>query len=439
MPYSWCTWTQAKAELAARLAPIGQFWSDAELGLYIALSMRIFNCLTGFWVVEYPINITAPLASNWLPANGTGSPRQPTLSDIDIYTWMEYMLLEPPTGGTWTGTNQFSIAALAQAVQGRRDETLQIGASNVVEITLPITPGASRVTLPDNALDVLRVRYVPADPTVTPTTLQRGDAESFRTFTPGYLQTTATPMRWDVISGPPLALTIDTLSPVPATLEIIIMQAEAVPSPPTATPLGMPDDWAWVPLFGALADVLAAQEEAKDTQRSEYARKRYLEGMAWLKQAPWLMEARVAGMPVATPSVIAADRFAYEWQSNPNAFPQIVIAGVDLYAISPTPTADTSVMLVVISNAPIPTAGNQEIQVPRDVMDAILDEAEHLAVFKCGTYELTASMGLHEAFLGTAKRWNARIRESGIFPTTLRSPEPRGEVQQPRFAEPGKE
>jgi hypothetical protein len=293
--------------------------------------------------------------------------------------------------------------------------------------------------LPDNALDVLRVRYVPADPTVTPTTLQRGDAESFRTFTPGYLQTTATPMRWDVISGPPLALTIDTLSPVPATLEIIIMQAEAVPSPPTATPLGMPDDWAWVPLFGALADVLAAQEEAKDTQRSEYARKRYLEGMAWLKQAPWLMEARVAGMPVATPSVIAADRFAYEWQSNPNAFPQIVVAGVDLYAISPTPAADTSVMLVVIGNAPIPTAGNQEIQVPRDVMDAILDEAEHLAVFKCGTYELTASMGLHEAFLGTAKRWNARIRESGIFPTTLRSPEPRSETQQPRFAEPGKE
>ena len=62
---------------------------------------------------------------------------------------MEYMLLEPPTGGTWTGTNQFSIEAIAQAVQGRRDETLQVGATNVTEIPLPLTPGTSRVTLPD--------------------------------------------------------------------------------------------------------------------------------------------------------------------------------------------------------------------------------------------------------------------------------------------------
>jgi hypothetical protein len=201
----------------------------------------------------------------------------------------------------------------------------------------------------------------------------------------------------------------------------------------------MPDDWAWVPLFGALADVLAAQEEARDTQRAEYARKRYLEGMAWLKQAPWLMEARITNVPVATPSVVAADRFNYGWQTNSAAFPQVVVAGVDLYGVSPPPTADTSVMLVVVANAPIPTADNQDIQVPRDVMDALLDESEHLATFKMAGSDFATSLALHESFLATAKRWNARIRESGIFATTLRSEVPRGEVQQPRFAETGKE
>jgi hypothetical protein len=40
--------------------------------------------------------------------------------------------------------------------------------------------------------------------------------------------------------------------------------------------------------------------------------------------------------------------------------------------------------------------------------------------------------------LGAAKRFNARIQESGIFATTLRSEVPRGEVQQPRFAETGR-
>ena len=341
--FSWLTFGQAKAELATRLFPVGGFWSDTERGRYIAWAMRIFNCLTAFWVAEYPITLQSPF-TNWNAANGSGSPRQPILSDIDIYTMMEYMLLEPPTGGTWTGTNQFSIEALAQAVQGRRDETLQVGATSVTEITLPLTPGTSRATLPDTALDVLRVRWVPATDQGSPAVLQRGDAESFRTFTPGYLQTTEPPLRWDVISGPPLALTLDTLSPVPATLQVLIMQAEPVPVPPAATPLGMPDDWAWVPLFGALADVLAAQEEARDTQRAEYARKRYLEGMAWLKHAPWLMVARITNMPVATPSVIAADRFNYGWQTNAAAFPQVVVAGVDLYGVSPTPTAATSVM-----------------------------------------------------------------------------------------------
>jgi hypothetical protein len=115
------------------------------------------------------------------------------------------------------------------------------------------------------------------------------------------------------------------------------------------------------------------------------------------------------------------------------------VAGVDLYGVSPTPTAATSVMLVVVANAPIPAADNQEIQVPRDVMDALLDEAEHLATFKMAGSDFTASMELHQAFLGTAKRWNARIQESGIFATTLRSEVPRGEDQQPRFALPGKE
>jgi hypothetical protein len=438
--FSWLTFGQAKAELATRLSNENPpfFWSDAERGLYIAWAMRIFNCLTAFFVAEYPITLQSPFV-NWNAANGSGSPRQPILSDIDIYTMMEYMLLEPPTGGTWTGTNQFSIEALAQAVQGRRDETLQVGATNVAEITLPLTPGTSRATLPDTALDVLRVRWVPATGQGSPAVLQRGDAESFRTFTPGYLQTTEPPLRWDVISGPPLALTLDTLSPVPATLQVLIMQAEPVPAPPAATPLGMPDDWAWVPLFGALADVLAAQEEARDTQRAEYARKRYLEGMAWLKQAPWLMEARITNVPVATPSVVAADRFNYGWQTNSAAFPQVVVAGVDLYGVSPPPTADTSVMLVVVANAPIPTADNQDIQVPRDVMDALLDESEHLATFKMAGSDFATSLALHESFLATAKRWNARIRESGIFATTLRSEVPRGEVQQPRFAETGKE
>lgn len=439
MPYSWLTWAQAKAELASRLNdPNGIQWSDVECGLYLGYAMRLFNCMTAFWVAEYPIQLEPPFTQNWFPANGSGSPRQPQLSDIDLYTMMEYMLYEPATGGTWTGTNQFSIAALAQAVQGRRDESIQIGATNVAEISLPITPNTSRVVLPDNVLDVIRVRYVPAPNQGAPGPLNRGDAESFRTFTPSYLQTTQSPLRWDVISGPPLALTVDTLVPVPATLQALVIQAEPVPAPPAATPLGLPDDWSWVPMFGALGDLLNMQEESRDVRRAEYAMKRYLEGLEWIRKAPWLLEARINNVAAKTPSVIAADRFNYEWQTNPSAFPSVIVGATDLYAVSPIPTGNLGVTLVVVENAPVPTADDQEVQVPRDVMDALLDEAEHIAQFKRGGPEFEVTLALHQSFLGATERWNSRIREAGIFSSTLRAPEQRLDQQQPRFGIPPK-
>ena len=434
MAYSWLTWSEAQAELSSRLSDTSQqFTVAAEVPLYLALAMQMWNCLTGFWLVEYPVSLTPPLTGNWQPANGSGSPRQQTQTDLSLYTLIEYMLLENPVGGgTWTGTPQFNTEMLSQAVQGRRDEALQIGASNMVEILLPITANANRVTLPDNALDVRRVVYVPA--TGSPVTLERGDAESFRTFTPSYLQSTLPPLRYDVISGPPLALTLDSSVPLPGALEILTMQAEAVPDPPSATPLGIPDDYAWVPLFGALGDLLSSQEESLDLPRAAYCINRYTEGLALLQKVPWLLEARVNGVAMPIASAIAADRFNVNWQTNPAAFPQLVTPGTDLYAVSPTPTANTSVVLVVIGTAPIPTSGSQEIQLPRDVMDAILDCAEHLATFKRGGAEFEASMSLHKSFLATARRWDTRNRMEGIFPTTLRDDTPREDKQQPRFA-----
>jgi hypothetical protein len=433
MAYSWITYSEAQAELSSRLSDTSQeFTVAAEVPLYLALAMQMWNSLTGFWVSEFPVTLSPPTASNWQQANGSGSPRQQTLTDVSLYTLMEYMLLEPASGGAWTGTPQFNIEMLAQAVQGRRDEALQIGASNIVNINTAIAANSNRVSLPDNVLDVRTAQYVPSVGSVV--NLERGDAESFRTFTPGYLQSNSTPLRYDVISGPPLAITLDSSVPVAGSLQTLVMQAEPVPNPPSATPLGIPDDYAWVPLFGALADVLSSQEESLDLPRAKYAMERYSQGLELLRKAPWLLEGRVNGVPMAITSVIAANRFDVNWQSNPNAFPQIVTAGTDLYAVSPLPTTLTDVVLVLIGNAPIPTSGSQAIQVPRDVMDAILDESEHLAQFKRGGSAFAESMSLHESFLATAKRWDKRGRLEGIFASTLRSDVPREDIQQPRFS-----
>src|ERR1700728_4121874 len=147
---SWLTWLEANQEVSLRLGDPGQiFWTQAEIYLYLSESLRIYNILTAYWAEDYALTLNPPLTGNWIAANGSGSPRQPVLTDTDVYTLIQYHLLEPPTGQTWTGTDQFSLADLSQACSRRRNEILQVAACNMQETTVPVTPNTSSVDIAD--------------------------------------------------------------------------------------------------------------------------------------------------------------------------------------------------------------------------------------------------------------------------------------------------
>jgi hypothetical protein len=207
-------------------------------------------------------------------------------------------------------------------------------------------------------------------------------------------------------------------------------------SPPAASPLLIPDDWSWVLKFGMMADLLRAEGEAQDLQRAEYCEKRFEEGLKLMVEMPWLTQARLDNVPCDTPPVTLADELDYEWQSNSAAQPGIIRGGIDLFAVSPPIPAATnvSVTLSLVGNAPIPASDGAFIQVGRDVLDSILDEAQHLAMFKQGGQEFTSSMSLHKNFIATAMETNKRLRESGIFPTDIRTLVSKQSEAQPRFA-----
>lgn len=434
-PFTWLTFGQAIAELSLRLGDeTNVFWTTSELGLYITESLRVWNALTAYWATPYVFDFEQT-AANWYDANLVGSPRVQTLTDADVYTLIEYHLIEPATGGTWTGTNQFSIDDLSQACSRRRNEILQATACNMAESIKALTPNTTSVNLTDLVLDVRRCRWVPF--TGSPVTLQRGDSRSFQYFSPQYAQTVANPLRWDVIGSPPQTVTLDTKVNVPSTLQVLGMAGGADFDPPTASPLLMPDDWAWVLKFGAMADILSKEQEGKDLQRAAYCRQRYMEGLKLMEHMPWLLQGFINGVAVDTQPLAGADRTNYEWQSRAGAFPEIVVGGIDLFAVSPVPSDILSLSMMVVGNAPIPATAGSPIEVPRDVMDAILDEGQHLALFKMGGSEFTSSMKLHQSFVTLAMRQNARLRESGILATTIRPPVDRQEAAQPRFA--GKE
>ena len=280
-----CTYLQARQALAARLAivwqadPSSNFWTDAELGFYLAEALRTWNALTEQWNSNFSF-LSNSLQTWYSLASLPGSPRLRTLTDAYLYTILQYHLLEPPTGaGAWTGTSQFSLADLQYALQRRRDEVIQLSGCNLAQ--LPPLASASnqrRTYFPDSTLEPRRTRFIP-DSTAGPITLCREDTLVFDAFAPGYLQSHALPSSWSVVTEPPLAMDVDTAPSVTGNYDVISLQSGPIFAPPASTLLGVPDDFAWVPKWGALADILGRESEATDRPRADYCLKRYIDGL----------------------------------------------------------------------------------------------------------------------------------------------------------------
>ena len=97
-PYNWATFMFAKSELARRLYDPGEtFWTDTELGIYIQESLRTWNALTGYWRGDF--TFPSRQGVTWYDlTDATNLPntlRPFTLHDTDLYTQLQYHLLEP--------------------------------------------------------------------------------------------------------------------------------------------------------------------------------------------------------------------------------------------------------------------------------------------------------------------------------------------------------
>lgn len=476
--YGWLQFAIARQQLASRLADSGNvYWSDAENGLYIQKALRISNALSYTWKADFAYN-----SSNLWNSLGllTGSPRLRTLTDTESYTMMEYHLLEPPTGGTWTGSSQFTISDLSQALQRRRDEMLQVSNCNQSLMTgIALTPNTRRTTLPDTVIDVARVRYQPLQATTIGTaasgassiavasvagiavnqlvtgtglaypttvlgigsgsialsqrttgavsgtlqffgasTLYRDDTVAQEFYEAGFWQAPGgRPQTFMLSSEPPLSWDVDVPPGQPGSYEAVVLQSGTAFNPPTATTLlGIPDDFAWVAEWGAMADLLGRESEATDRERAAYCLRRYQDGLNLLLKTPWVMLGKVNGQAVSVDAIAAADRYMPEWDSNPAGFgPCLVIGGVDFLA----GPVGSGIGMTVLGNAPVPVNNTDYVQVSRSDWDAVLDCAQSLACFKMGGAEFQQALELESRFVQACSAENARLKSTGSFADIL--------------------
>lgn len=435
MAYTYATFLQAKGALAARLDDASNvFWTDVELGLYIKEALRTWGSLTGYWRERGTFSTTAGTAFYVLPTQ-LSSLLGYTLKDQDLVTDIEYNLLEPPTPAAWTGTDQFTLADVSQALERRRDQFLMETGLVMTHSTQVVAPPLDgRVQLSEDIIDVRRAVW---QPQLGPwKNLWREDEISLTYFDEHWSVNPGTPYAYSVLAPPPLTLQLAPPTLNAGTLDLVTLNKGAALDPAAGVVMGIPDDWCWVVKWGALADLLNRDGQARDPQRAEYCELRYETGAKIADESSVIVHSAIQGMPMTDSSLQDIDSAIQGWQGKAQGLPtEIALVSGNLIALCPVPDAVYSVTLDVFRKTPMPTVDGDFIQVGPEAYDAILDYAEHLAAFKMGGAEFEVSMGCLKRFLRLTGIQGERFRASAPYLDMLRERAGREEVRRPRRVE----
>lgn len=433
--YSYITFAQLKTQLLARLDDAGAvYWLNAgtynEASMLLIEALRTWQAYSAYWRDRGHVNGITPSQVFWdLPSTlldaSSSLMLQYTVTDQDLVAMIQYHLIEPVTGSSWTGSDQFTLADLTNALQNRRNQLLEdtglVATHSTINLT--VSPPSGRVPLSDSIIDVRRVAWRAVAPSTAVIPLWSADEWAFSAFHPDWNLNAETPSAHSVIGPPPLTL---QLSPVPIAsgqLELITVNAGADLDPTTGVVLGVPDNFSWAVKWGALSDLLSKRGQAFDPLRQQYCEQRWQQAEEIIRISPCVLTAAVNEKMAFVQPVGDLDAFNTTWEET-DGFPAAVgTAGFNLICLAPPPdnTQPYSITLDVVRNAVIPTADASQIQLGREEVDVILDYAVHLASFKMGGQEFLSTLPLFQNFVKHAAVYNDRLRGSSVYASTMQA------------------
>jgi hypothetical protein len=422
LPYSYLSFGQLKVELSRRLNDLGNVYftnSGAynEIGTLLQEAFYTFQSMSGFWRQRDLFNTVASQAfyplQTYLPALLGFS-----ITDRQLIAEIQYHLLEPADPTTWTGTTMFTLDDLTNSLQRRRNQFLSETGAVLTHSSQVVAPAPiGREALADTFIDVRRVAWKAAAPKTDVIPLWRADEWAYNAYQPGWSVNPATPVSYTQIGTPPLQL---QLSPVPidaGEIDILSVQtgADFTPSA-SATLLGIPDNLAWVLKWGTLADLFSKDGEARDNGRATYCEQRWQEGCELARQFVTVVQAEINGLPVFVQSLADLDAFFPSWGVGTGSPTNVSMAGLNMLGVARVPDAGPySITLDVVRNAPVPVLDADLIQIGREVVDAILGYAQHLAMLKQGGVEFQQTIPLYQNFVRQAAIYNDKLKAQSVY------------------------
>jgi hypothetical protein len=414
MSYAHTTRGQLRAALTTRLGvPNDPQWTTAELDLYIADTLSKWGVMVGSHrdrgqfhttpgVGLYDIYDLAELSSL---IGFTRTDRY----ELGI---MQYLLREPyePVAGVGM-SDQFAFGSLVSTLQRSRDRLNADASMSLSQIAVTVIAGTSSVPLPDTAINVRRAVWLSSDGAWS--NLHLSDEHEAYLYNALYTLDEGPPQLYSVTASPQLSLRLIPPPSDDGTLTLIVPAAGAALDPTAPTILGIPDDTTWIARALALSDLLARDGPAHNPSGADYWKAEYQLGLALVALQPQVLAAEINGVPII-PSSIADIDLGYSsphWQNTTGSPTDLGVLD-NFIALRPVPDGSYSVILGLVANADQPQSDSDYIQVGREDIDAILDGAQALAMFKTSGASYDSKI-LAQQMLMAAVRYNSQLSTLG--------------------------
>lgn len=422
--YTSTSWSDLQQRLQDRLDSKGIFFTNnllapyPEIQLYLKESLRFWNCLAAKHRERFTFttvagqafyNLHGPL-NNLNPLNLIAQ----TITIQDVIAEIQYQFMEPVSPAVWTGTDMFTLGQIVNAIQKRRDQFLvETGVEQTFDNGAFTVLGGGRFDFPEGTMDIRRLEWV--DLTGARTHLWRSDEWSRDSLDVGWsLNPDVTPSQFSVILTNPLRVQLMPAPSVPGTMERLVTKSGATLDAVANTLLGVPDDWAWAVRYGAMADLLGQENQARDPQRATYCESRYRMGVELCRQAPIVLRSEVNGAQTPLVSIEELDTQAPGWTNIPG-LPDTIGVSEYMLALSPVPDGVYGVTLDVLRTAPIPIAQVDPVQIGLEEQDAVLDYAHHIGTFKEGGAEFAVTQRQFKNVVQQAAVFNERLSAMAFY------------------------
>ena len=291
---------------------------------------------------------------------------------------------------------------------------------NGVGYTINNVLGPTLLALTTSAGTQAAVPYLYGGPPVLVyAALWRDDEFAANAFDQGWMTTPGlpTPAVWSMAVTQPYTVQLIPPPGDAGALDLLAIAQGPQLNPAAGVALGTPDNYAWAIKYGAMADILSQDGPGLDLQRAAYCEARYQEGVQLCRTMPSVLNASINGNSALLDSVFNFDTYSTDWHNTVGTPQFLGLAGQTLLATScvPDPANPVGIGLDVVVNAPVPTNDSAPLGITADQAERIVDEAQHIAIFKSGGAEFAASLALHKGFVQYAKMYRDRSLAQAPF------------------------